>query len=994
MDAILANLNKEQRRAVETLDGPVMVLAGPGTGKTQVLAARIAHILKSTDTPPYAILALTFTESAAANMRERVVSMIGKDGYYVNISTFHSFCADVIRSNPEYFSIDRKSEPLGELEKYDLFQRLIDGQKLRILKPLNQTYFYIDEIISSISQLKREGFMPDDFKKIVVEEFSDKYMPEKKTAQAKFLSHKQKNEELSLLYQAYFDELQTLKRYDFDDMIALVAEAFRNHEQLLRDYQEVLHYFLVDEYQDTNSAQNAVVELLGSYWEEKANIFVVGDPHQSIFRFQGASVENTLQFAEKYPNAATIRLETVYRCTQIICDAAIDVIKNNTLTDIPHLQSSQTGGELLTIAELPTQTHEIFYVADRIKDLISSGTSPEEIAILYHKNAEVHEVQQVLEKWGIPYEVDGGEDILTAESIQQFLRFLHLIADIKVNREDDTMFEVMSYVWIPVDKTLVMKVARAAGRAKLSLFSLIQSGYAAFQKYHQTNEVTPIEFHQLEDFVQKLVTWSAEDANKPFTEWFEYVLRESGFLEWILSQTAKAEMLININSLYREVKAMNASQHRMKLGTFISAIDTMYEHKLRIFAEDLNVRKGAVHLSTVHKAKGREWEHVFLIHCYDTNWGNVRKYNLIPLPAGLTPFTDLTLKEKNEDERRLFYVALTRAKKSVVLTYPESVMQTNRSKSVVPSMFLEELGENKVNKLSNIIDVETSNAYLEQLIIPKTPHIIISDRDFFARLVENFKLSSTALNTYLRDPKEFMENSILRVPRAKSASMAFGTAMHKALEHFIQLKSTGNSPTFEILAPIFEEALKNEILTETSYEDRLAHGYDVLKNYLAAYTDEKPDVLYVERQFGFGFGKTVLDDIPLSGRLDRIDWLDKEKKTVRVVDYKTGRVKTKNEIEGKTASANLSERELSLPESIRGPYKRQLLFYKLLTELDKTFIPVVEEGMFDFVEADKQSGKLVRHTFTLRDEDVKDLKEIIREVMKEIRELKFLEWNN
>ncbi len=991
MDDVLKSLNKEQRLAVETIDGPVMVLAGPGTGKTQVLAARIAHILTSTDTPPYAILALTFTESAAANMRERVVSMIGKDGYYVQISTFHSFCADVIRSNPEYFAIDRKSEPLGELEKYDLFQRLIDSQKLKVLKPLNQTYFYIDEIISNISQLKREGFMPDDFEKIVAKEFAEEHMPDKKTAQTKFLSNKRKNEELSRLYKAYYEELTSIRRYDFDDMIALVAEAFRNHEQLLRDYQEKLHYFLVDEYQDTNSAQNAVVELLGSYWEEKANIFVVGDPHQSIFRFQGASVENTLQFAEKYPNAMTIRLETVYRCTQIICDAAEDVIKNNALTEVPHLKSIHNDGDAISVVELPTQTHEIFYIADQIKNVLKIGTKPEDIAILYHKNAEVHEVQQILEKWGIPYEVDGGEDILAAESIQQFLRFLHLIADIKVNREDDTMFEVMSYSWIPVDKTLVMKAARAAGRAKLSLFSLIQSGYVTFTKFHQTSEVTPIEFHELESFANNLVLWAAEDANRPFAEWFEYILKESGFLEWMLAQPAKAEMLININSLYREVKAMNASRHRMKLSDFISAIDTMYEHKIHIFAEDLNVRKGAVHLSTVHKAKGREWEHVFLIHCYDTNWGNVRKYNLIPLPEGLTPFTDLSLKEKNEDERRLFYVALTRAKKTVTLTYPESVMQTNRSKTVVPSMFLQEIDEKRVHKITDVIDIDTSNSYLEQLIVPKTPHIFISDRDFFIRLIKNFKLSSTALNTYLRDPREFMENSILRVPRAKSASMAFGTAIHKVLEYFIQIKSAGNRPTFEMLAPIFEEALQNEILTETSYEERLAHGFDVLKNYVAAYGDEKPDVLYVERQFGFGFGKTILDDIPLSGRLDRIDWLDKEKKTVRVVDYKTGRIKTKNEIEGKTASSHLSERELLLPESIRGPYKRQLLFYKLLTELDRSFVPVVEEGVFDFVEPDKQSGKLVRHEFTLRDEDVKDLKEIIREVMKEIRELKFLE---
>ncbi len=215
--------------------------------------------------------------------------------------------------------------------------------------------------------------------------------------------------------------------------------------------------------------------------------------------------------------------------------------------------------------------------------------------------------------------------------------------------------------------------------------------------------------------------------------------------------------------------------------------------------------------------------------------------------------------------------------------------------------------------------------------------------------------------------------------------------MHKVLEHFVQLKSSGKTPTFAMLSPILEESLKSEILTDEDYIKYLEKGQESIKHYLSAYDSEKIDVLYIERQFGFGFGKTILDDIPLSGRLDRIDWVDKEQKTVRVVDYKTGGAKSVNEIEGKTVSALLSERELTLPESIRGPYKRQLLFYKLLTELDKSFIPVVTEGMFDFVEPDKYTGKLVRREFSLLDEDVKDLKDLIREVMKEIRELKFLD---
>lgn len=983
LDVIVGDLNKEQQLAVESVDGPVMVLAGPGTGKTQVLAARIAYILKKTDTPPYAILALTFTESAAANMRERVVSIIGKDGYYVNISTFHSFCADVIRSNPEYFLIDKNSEPLGELEKYELFQRLIDVLTLKEIKPLNMPYFYIDDIISSISQLKKEGVLPDDFKKILKKEFAEKNVPDKATEKVKFFRQKAKNLDLLEMYKNYQERLHDIQRYDFDDMIAFVVEAFKKNKNLLRDYQEKLHYFLVDEYQDTNSAQNMVVDLLGSYWGEKANIFVVGDPHQSIFRFQGASIENTMKFSQKYRQAKVIKLETVYRCSQNICDAALDVIKNNKLTHVPELRSVHADGDLVQAVVLPTQTHEIFYAADTIKKLIEGGTALEDIAILYRRNSEAAEVQGILEKWGIRYEVDGGEDILSSEAIQELLRFLHLISDLHSSEEDETMFEVLSYTWVAVDKTLVMKAARAAGKAKLSIFALVQAGFGTFIKYHKTEEVTPIEFHQLEDFIKKLVSWAHDDAHMPFTAWFEHVLKESGFLTWILMQPAKSELLINLNSLYREIKAMTASNHRFKLTDFIHALDTMIAHKIHIFAEDFNVHKGAVHLSTVHKAKGREWEYVFLIHCYDGNWGNVRKYDLIPLPQGLTPLTDLSQKEKNEDERRLFYVAITRARKGVYLTYPETLIRENRTRAVVPSMFIYEIDTNNIKMAADVFDSESANTYLEKLIEPHAPLIHISDKDFLTRLVKGFKLSSTALNTYLKDKEEFVKNSLLKVPRAKSAPMAFGTAVHAALEGAVKNKA--------LVYEMFENALRKEILTDEEFARRLVHGNEMLKKYIDAYRHEKPDILFVERQFGYGFGKTVYGDIPLTGRIDRVDWIDKKKKTVRVIDYKTGRAKSKNDIEGKIISANLSDRERALPESIRGPYKRQLLFYKLLTELDQTFIPTVEEGLFDFIEADKTTGKLTRQLFPLRDDEVKDLKELIREVMAEIRALKFLE---
>jgi len=281
-----------------------MVLAGPGTGKTQVLTARIAQILKKTDTQPNAILALTFTESAAKNMRERLVQLIGKTGYYVQISTFHAFCQDVITTHPEYFPIQRESEPLSDLERYELFEQIFTSLDLEYIRPMNMPFHYVKDAIGAISDLKREGVNVKEYQQLVknwAKQLTSEKPDMKKTAWEQENKMLQRNQELTKVYGEYEARLRTDRRYDFDDMIALVVEAFENHDLLLREYQENLQYFLVDEYQDTNAAQNSVVDLLASYWQQETgqpNIFVVGDPNGVVVVPKDLAVEVLLE-AEK-----------------------------------------------------------------------------------------------------------------------------------------------------------------------------------------------------------------------------------------------------------------------------------------------------------------------------------------------------------------------------------------------------------------------------------------------------------------------------------------------------------------------------------------------------------------------------------------------------------------------------------------------------------------------------------------------------------------------
>lgn len=1030
---IYQRLNQEQKKAVDTIEGPVMVVAGPGTGKTQVLAARIANILLKTDTNPTSILALTFTESAAKEMRQRLVKMIGQTGYYVQISTFHAFCSQVIKTHPEYFPIDRDSEPLTDLERYDIFQKIIDDARLETIKPLNSPYFYLRDIMFAISNLKREGFLPADFAKIVTQEKKQLAAERDELTKTK-LKKRERNlnkwRELITVYEKYQKRLRAKLRYDFDDMIALVVEAFAEHELLLREYQENLHYFLVDEYQDTNNAQNQVVDLLASYWGEQANVFVVGDPNQSIYRFQGASVENVLGFAQRYSQAEIITLEKGYRCPANLYQAAARSIRHNKLTELGEELADFSHGEPLSSQQktssqsslrlytAPSQTLETVFVAEEITRLVESGVPLDQIAVLYRHNRDATEIQEVLDKWNLRYELDGGDDLLQNEAMRQLLTLLTVIDQVRSGQEDERLFEVMRYEWLELNQTLVMRAGRAAGKAKLSLAELIEAGYKKFAQYDLGEAVKPLEFEELTQFLSKLRGWGALDGTVVFPQWFETVVKESGFLDWVLSGQLKSERLLHLNSLFREVKALAQSKEHLNLKQFLAALETMRDHGIKVNVEDLNVKKDSVHLSTVHRAKGQEWQHVFLLHCLDGKWGNNRHRELLPLPENLLQNTDLSKKEQNEDERRLFYVALTRASQQATITYPETIVTDNRSKEVVGSMFIEELrAEDELE-----VELETVTApkisqeadqYLARLIEPAPEQELeASEEKFFQALVDDFSLSVTALNTYLRAPEDFVENVLLRVPRAKPEPMVFGSAVHAALETMFkplvenqddkeseERESEKQKSEKQSLARLgvvlsqFETALQKEIMTIDDFERRLAYGKDVLTDYYQAVQEQglaQIQPLFIERFCGYGWSKTMLGDIHLTGRIDRVDWLDQEQRLVRVIDYKTGRAKSKNFIEGKIASAGLSAREQELPETIKGPYKRQLLFYKLLTDLDETFIPTVTEGMFDFVEPNSR-GKFVQRNFVLSDEAVNNLKELIKEVMAEIRDLKFLE---
>ncbi len=396
------NLNEGQKQAVDTIEGPVMVIAGPGTGKTQILTLRIANILRLTDTRPENILALTFTDSGVQAMRTRLTSFIGSDAYHVPIHTFHSFAGELIRNYPDSYENIVGGRPASDLEKIEIIENLLEDKTYRRLRPHGDHSYYVKPILNAIATLKKENISTERFAEEInrqvqnldtIEKFHTKGAHKGKIRGEyqeveKFL---ERNQELLHLYQRYIAQLRALKLFDFEDMILDTIVALENNQDMLFDVQEKYQYILADEHQDVNQSQNRLIELIASY-HERPNVFVVGDEKQAIYRFQGASLENFLFFEDMYQSAKTIALTSNYRSDQKILDLAHDSIK----TEDPRLKDLRVPliakKEYEAVISKQCFSHQVIedsWIIDQIKKHHDAGVPWQEMAVIVRTNREI-----------------------------------------------------------------------------------------------------------------------------------------------------------------------------------------------------------------------------------------------------------------------------------------------------------------------------------------------------------------------------------------------------------------------------------------------------------------------------------------------------------------------------------------------------------------------------------------------------------------------------
>lgn len=969
-------LNSQQKEAVDTIEGPVVVVAGPGTGKTQILTLRIANILK-TQGGDFAdnILALTFTNAGVHAMRERLADFVGiETAHKVGIFTFHSFADDQIRSNPEIFKKFAFSRPSTDIEKIQIIEEILQNSKLKHLKPFAKDFHYTQSIISVIDELKSNAINPNDLevsiltleKRILEQEGESAFYKVnrgenkkgdiKKDVINKIKNQKNKQKELIEIYQKYQDILEEKGLYDFSDMILSVVQEAENNEDFKSVLQEKYLYILVDEHQDTNDAQNKLIEIITSAEvnEGNPNLFTVGDEKQAIYRFQGASLENFLKFKDKYEDVKIINLKNNYRSSQEILDSAHALIPG-----IEKLKSFSKKPTLdkVSVFEFTDYKEELIYIAEDIQKKIKEGKDQNEIAVFYRNNNNLFEIKNILDKFKIPYKVKSKENILDSKEIKKLIL---LLKSIESPLNDEILSKTLFVDFLGFDTHDILKILE-----KLANRRGKEQKHKSILKIISSKEILEkIDVKNSKKFVQFSVFLKDQKAKSKeidFLEFFESFINESGFLPYILKLKNNAPALQRLEKIFDEVKKQFFTKNNYELSDFISYINILEKYNISIDLGASNLLDG-VNLMTTHGSKGLEFEDVYITNFIDSVWGGKR----VRKPVFAIPTSKM--QGDSDDEKRLFYVALTRGKENVSITYSKQDLE---GREKIPSRFLDEIDsreedDKKDNCLLNYKSVEVSNKIAKYFSKKEENVLSIFDKEYIKKLFLSNALSVSALNNYKQSPIKYFFRNLVRIPSSQTKPLIFGNVIHDSLDVFF--KNKGEKDLLEI----FQESLEKFSIPEKYFKDIRTKGKDVLENYQNEYKNSFDFDVNTEMKMAAGFPLKNGETLKLYGIIDKMEKVDGNK--IRVVDYKTGKTYSEK---------NKAQRE---------DLERQLVFYKLL--VDKYYDDNrVDEGILDFVEKSKKTDKFEKQKRIIDSKEVSELENEIQDFAEDIMSGSFLDRN-
>ena len=614
------DLNKEQQEAVLQTEGPLLILAGAGSGKTRVLTTKIAYLIEEIGISPYNILAITFTNKAAREMSDRLYKMIGDKAKLAQVSTFHSFGVRILRENYEYLGYDKNFIIMDSDDTLAVIKRILKENDM------DPKEFNPNAIRNKISSCKNEMMGPNDYEKYAISDFDKVVL---------------------LVYRKYEDTLKKNNSIDFDDLLILPIKLFREHPSVLQSYQERFQYVLIDEYQDTNEAQYILSKMISAKYK---NICCVGDVDQSIYSFRGANYRNILNFEKDYKDTAIIKLEQNYRSTTNILDAANDVIKNNKERKEKNLWSNKGTGEKITYYRAFNGIDEAQYVTREIKKLINNGIEYENIAILYRTNAQSHVMEEELLKNSIPYRIVGGIGFYSRKEIKDVLAYLRLIYN---SKDNISLLRVINTPKRGIGNKTISNLIEKSNELGVSIYDAISGG-------------KELEFKNL---IEKFKEYS---NSLTLTELVDKILDETGIKkEYEEDKTLESDIRLEY---LEELKTVTRTFEER--DGIVSLEDFLLEVSLVSDVNEYKDDKNRVSLMTVHSVKGLEFDYVFIIG----------------LEEGIFPHVNsLMMEGELEEERRLCYVAITRAKEKLYIVNARTRMMFGHDSANLPSRFIGEI---------------------------------------------------------------------------------------------------------------------------------------------------------------------------------------------------------------------------------------------------------------------------------------------------------------
>lgn len=852
-------LNKQQREAVIHKNGPLLIIAGAGTGKTTVITERIKYLIVDKEMPPSSILALTFTEKAAFEMQERVDTLLPYGYTNLWIHTFHSFCDRILRDEAHTIGLDPSYKLVSDTEAILLLRKNIFDMGLKYFRPLGNPTKFIDALLTHFSRLKDEDISPEEYIKWV-----EKQETNEETKQ--YL-------ELANSYKKY-EELKVKESVvDFSDLISNTLLLFRQRKNVLKKYQNQFKFILVDEFQDTNYAQNELAILLAG---GDRNITVVADDDQSIYRFRGAAVSNVLQFKKNFPDASIVTLNVNYRSTQPILDAAYQLIQHNNPNRLEVVEGIDK--KLKSHSMAPKKEAELIHenrsedeadvIAQKINELVKDRYEYKDIAVLVRANNHAQLITTALARHKIPFQFLGPGYLFQQDEIKDLIAYLTFLTNLS---DSVSLFRVLSMEIFDIPYIELNYLLNFAKKRNLTLFEVLQDIDQSFLKPRTQEKL--VHFRKMaERHLEKSKKGSAGQI-------LYYFLVDSKLFETLnlAESTTEERRVNNIAKFFDRIKNFETERSDANIFTLVEWLSLMIQMGESPRAADIDSRdKNAVNILTVHSSKGLEFKVVFLVNLVSDRFPSRERSEKIPLPAGI--IKELLPSDSDfhmEEERRLFYVGVTRAKEKLFFTAANYYGTGKRPRKIspfvheaLPKLREQEKEKNKVQQLSltDVLSVyENKEGEKEEKIPLKLSYITFSNLQMFDIC-----------------PLHYKAKVIFNIPTPVAAVQSFGISIHNTLYNFYKRLQDGEIPSLKLLTEILKKEWMSDGYNGKKHEqERFSQATQMLKNFYETELKTPAKTIGLELPFSFN----LKNGVKVFGKIDRID---KKGGGIEIIDYKTG----------------------------------------------------------------------------------------------------------